>query len=46
MTLEKTTKRPGRLKFDGRVLFLTEDVSLVRAQLEEGDDLSTTPSGL
>ncbi|HEX8291250.1 MAG TPA: aconitase family protein [Pyrinomonadaceae bacterium] len=39
MTIEKTTKRPGRLKFDGRVLYLTEDVSLVRRQLEEGVEL-------
>ncbi|HEX8285340.1 MAG TPA: aconitase family protein [Pyrinomonadaceae bacterium] len=39
MTFEKTTKRPGRLKLDGRVLFLTEDVSLVRRQLEAGEDL-------
>ena len=34
MTLEKTTKRPGRLRFGGRVLYLTEDVSLIRQQLE------------
>jgi 3-isopropylmalate/(R)-2-methylmalate dehydratase large subunit len=39
MTLEKTTKRPGRLKFDGRVLYLTEDVSLIRGQLEGGEEL-------
>src|SRR5215213_920571 len=41
---EKTTKRPERLKFEGRVLFLTEDVSLVRAQLEEGADLEHDPA--
>jgi 3-isopropylmalate/(R)-2-methylmalate dehydratase large subunit len=39
MTLEKTTKRPGRLKFEGRVLYLTEDVSQIRRQLEAGEDL-------
>src|SRR5215212_4170263 len=39
MTLEKTTKRPGRLRFEGRVLYLTEDVSLIRRQLEGGEDL-------
>jgi 3-isopropylmalate/(R)-2-methylmalate dehydratase large subunit len=44
MTFEKTTKRPERLKFDGRVLFLTEDVSLVRAQLEEGAQLEHDPA--
>src|ERR687892_687595 len=44
MSAEKTTKRPERLKFEGRVLFLTEDVSLVRAQLEEGADLEHDPA--
>src|SRR5918912_1437725 len=39
MTLEKTTKRPERLRFEGRVLYLTEDVSLVRRQLEAGEEL-------
>src|SRR2546421_9020314 len=39
MTAEKTTKRPERIRFDGRVLFLTEDVSLIRRQLEAGEDL-------
>src|SRR5215217_3184057 len=38
-TGEKMTKRPGLLKFEGRVLYLTEDVSLVRRQLEEGVEL-------
>jgi 3-isopropylmalate/(R)-2-methylmalate dehydratase large subunit len=37
--VEKTTKRPERIRFDGRVLFLTEDTSLVRRQLEAGEDL-------
>ena len=44
MSVEKTTRRPERLKFDGRVLFLTEDVSLVRAQLEAGDELEFDPA--
>jgi 3-isopropylmalate/(R)-2-methylmalate dehydratase large subunit len=44
MTAEKTTKRPERLKFEGRVLFLTEDVSLVRRQLEAGEDLEFEPA--
>src|SRR5215204_5575805 len=43
MTADKTTRRPERLKFDGRVLFLTEDVSLIRRQLEEGVDLEHEP---
>src|ERR1044071_2344282 len=43
MTLEKTTKRPERLKFEGRVLYLTEDVSLVRRQLEGGEDFEYEP---
>ena len=37
--MEKTTKRPERIRFDGRVLFLTEDTSLIRRQLEAGGDL-------
>ncbi|HEX8686219.1 MAG TPA: hypothetical protein VF654_06940, partial [Pyrinomonadaceae bacterium] len=44
MTLEKTTKRPERLKFDGRVLFLTEDVSPIRRQLEGGGELEFDPA--
>ena len=39
MSADKTTKRPERLRFDGRVLYLTEDVSLIRRQLEGGEDL-------
>src|SRR5438067_579915 len=39
MTAAKTEKRPARIRFDGRVLFLTEDVSLIRRQLEAGEDL-------
>src|ERR687883_466018 len=40
---EQTTKRPDRVKFDGRVLFLTEDTSLIRRQLEAGEDLPYDP---
>lgn len=43
MTLEKTTKRPDHLKFEGRVLYLTEDVSVIRRQLEEGVELEYEP---
>ena len=39
MTAEKTEKRPARIRFDGRVLFLTEDVSQIRRQLEAGEEL-------
>jgi 3-isopropylmalate/(R)-2-methylmalate dehydratase large subunit len=43
MTVEKTTKRPESIRFDGRVLFLTEDVSLIRRQLEAGENLEYDP---
>src|SRR5437868_10993454 len=43
MTAEKITKRPRSIKFDGRIVFLTEDVSLVRRQLEAGEDLEYEP---
>ncbi|MDQ3920296.1 MAG: aconitase family protein [Acidobacteriota bacterium] len=43
MTVEKTTKRPESVRFDGRVLFLTEDVSLIRRQLEAGANLESDP---
>jgi 3-isopropylmalate/(R)-2-methylmalate dehydratase large subunit len=43
MTVEKMTKRPESLSFDGRVLFLTEDVSLIRRQLEAGENLEYDP---
>ena len=36
-------KRPDRVRFQGRVLFLTEDPELVRLQLE-GRDLEWTPA--
>src|SRR5215211_5758895 len=39
MTAEKIEKRPDRIRFDGRILFLTEDTSLVRRQLEAGEEL-------
>jgi 3-isopropylmalate/(R)-2-methylmalate dehydratase large subunit len=44
MTFESSTKRPERIRFEGRVLYLTEDVSLVRRQLEAGEDLEFDPS--
>ncbi|MFL6209644.1 MAG: aconitase family protein [Pyrinomonadaceae bacterium] len=40
---EQTPKRPERIKFAGRVLFLTEDTSLIRRQLEGGADLPDEP---
>jgi len=43
MTVEKTTRRPESVSFDGRVLFLTEDVSLIRRQLEAGENLEYDP---
>src|SRR6188474_791115 len=39
MTSDSSTKRPAQLKFSGRILFLTEDTTLIRQQLEAtGDD--------
>jgi 3-isopropylmalate/(R)-2-methylmalate dehydratase large subunit len=43
MTAEKIAKRPDRIKFDGRILFLTDDTSLIRRQLETGEDLDFDP---
>ncbi|MCA1564064.1 MAG: 3-isopropylmalate dehydratase [Acidobacteria bacterium] len=43
MTAEKIAKRPGTIKFDGRILFLTDDTSLIRRQLEAGEDLDFDP---
>src|SRR6266545_7051775 len=37
MTADKTV-RPDKLKFAGRILFLTEDTSLIREQLEAFGD--------
>jgi 3-isopropylmalate/(R)-2-methylmalate dehydratase large subunit len=39
MTAEKITKRPDRLRFDGRILFLTNETGLIRRQLEGREDL-------
>src|SRR5215510_16114105 len=38
MTQSITSKRPDRIKFSGRILFLTEDTSLIRRQLEAKAD--------
>ena len=35
---ETTTKRPAQVRFNGRILFLTEDTSIIRAQLEATGD--------
>src|ERR687893_263114 len=43
MTAEKFAKRPERMKFGGRTLYLTEDTSLIRRQLEAGEDLEHDP---
>jgi 3-isopropylmalate/(R)-2-methylmalate dehydratase large subunit len=43
MTAEKITKRPDRIKFDGRILFLTEETKLIRRQLEGSEDLAYDP---
>lgn len=41
---EMEGRRPESLKFGGRVLFLTEDVSEIRRQLEAGEELEYDPS--
>jgi 3-isopropylmalate/(R)-2-methylmalate dehydratase large subunit len=39
MSFDKVSQLPERVKFTGRILFLTDDTSLIRAQLEaEGDE--------
>src|SRR6266540_4932096 len=38
MSSEKASQLPERVKFTGRILFLTEDTSLIRAQLEAQGD--------
>src|SRR6266849_3441391 len=45
MTEHKTEKRPSKIKFAGRILFLTEDTELIRRQLANGDPASD-PEGL
>jgi 3-isopropylmalate/(R)-2-methylmalate dehydratase large subunit len=37
----KTDRRPDHIKFQGRILFLTEDTSLIRRQLEATGDAAT-----
>src|SRR5215207_8271244 len=39
MSTDKIKKRPDRISFPGRILFLTEDTSLIRRQLESGEEL-------
>ncbi|HEY0100475.1 MAG TPA: aconitase family protein [Pyrinomonadaceae bacterium] len=43
MTAEKIARRPAQIKFDGRILFLTDDTTLIRRQLEAGEDLPFDP---
>ncbi len=39
MTVLKISKRPDRIRFGGRTLFLTDDTTHIRRQLEGGEDL-------
>src|SRR6267143_3189388 len=42
MSVEQINKLPNRVRFNGRILFLTEDTALIRRQLEEtGDEAQT-----
>src|SRR2546429_8389739 len=38
MPADQTNRRDDRVKFNGRILFLTEDTSLIRSQLEAQDE--------
>jgi len=38
-----TPKRPDKLRFEGRILYLADDADLMRAQLEAGENLDLTP---
>ena len=42
--VEKIAKRPDRINFNGRILFLTDDTSLIRKQLENREDLPYDPA--
>ncbi len=44
MSVEKIARRPDRIRFDGRILFLTEDTALIRRQLEAGEQLDDEPA--
>ena len=47
MTVDSDLKRPASLKFARRILFLTEDTSLIRQQLEaQGDERERLESEL
>src|SRR5678816_1823972 len=47
MSFDHSSARPQRLKFQGRILFLTDDTSLIRRQLEaEGDERQRVESEL
>src|SRR2546426_1632790 len=47
MTNGSIPKQPDRIKFTGRILFLTEDTSLIRRQLEaQGDEHEKVESEL
>ena len=38
MPADEITRRADQMKFNGRILFLTEDTSLIRQQLEATGD--------
>jgi 3-isopropylmalate/(R)-2-methylmalate dehydratase large subunit len=46
MSSQPISKRPDRISFHGRILFLTEDTSLIRRQLEAGDDAAALETEL
>ncbi|MBA2340076.1 MAG: 3-isopropylmalate dehydratase [Pyrinomonadaceae bacterium] len=42
-SVEKISKRPDRIKFTRRTLYLTDDTSLIRRQLADGENLTFNP---
>ena len=43
LTQRPVAKRPSVLRFDGRILYLVDDASLMERQLNEGEDLADSP---
>ncbi len=43
MSEQTISRRPERIKFNGRILYLTEDISLIRRQLANNENLQFDP---
>lgn len=44
MNEQKIAKLPARVRFTGRILYLTDDTSLIRRQLADGENLRLDPA--